>query len=164
MLSECIRVTLVPPTTAAAARRANSVICGLVDDGRVTLPDLGVHRAVMQLPHRGGHPHYRVAQMSSYLGIHGTDGSGQPGGAGNDVLGGSGVETPHRQYRRISGVDLPGDDRLEHVHQRRSGNHRVHCLMGPGGVTGPALDVDREVVGGGVHRAVRDYEFIPPGS
>jgi len=63
------------------------------------------------------------------------------------------VEAAHRDDHRIEHVEPPGDHGLQRDHHLARGRDRVGGPVRLGGVPAPAADGDRDLVGGGEHRA-----------
>ena len=77
----------------------------------------------------------------------------EPGRAGDDVGGRSGVEGPHRDDRVVPDVRLPGDDGLEGGDDLGADDDRIDAGPGAGPVAALRPDLEREAVDVGRHEA-----------
>ena len=103
----------------------------------------------MPLRDAAGEFFYALRHLCAEVGVQGADRSPEAGSIGDDVEGGSGPDLPHRQYRGLDGVDLPGDYGLQRRYDLRGDGYGVGGEVGHRPVSSRGLYLHLEGVGGG---------------
>ena len=98
-------------------------------------------------------PGHHVRQRGPGRGAVGARGGQERGLVRDHVVGGAGVEAADRDHDRVEHVELPGHHRLQGDHHLARGRDRVRGPVRLGGMPAAPVHGDRDLVGGGQHRA-----------
>ena len=92
-----------------------------------------------------------------HVGRKTSSGAGDPGGSGDHVEGGSGLEHGDAHHRGIEGIAVSRNHGLQGGGDRRRGDHRIPSTLRPRGVGSLSPDIDLETI-------ARGEQWSGPGS